>query len=119
MFDGKNRRANFRLHYPPGAGPILVAGGVSVHVLELSERGILFAGDAPGPGHDVAGVLTFPDGITTSISGVVVRAVQGRVAVRLTRAISLGRVLAEQRRVMRTFPGFLSVRSARGDRQEA
>lgn len=107
MSDGTNRRANFRLRYPPGAGPLFVVGGTSFRVVELSERGLQFSSDGPTPTEEVAGALKFPDGAEIAVAGAAVRAVRGQVAVRLTRGIPLGRVLAEQRRIMRSFPDFL------------
>jgi hypothetical protein len=104
-----NRRGHFRLRYPPGGGPALNTGGTTRAVVELSERGRRYSdgGLTATLVERVVGGLKFPDGDELSIEGVVVRAVGGWIALRLTRGVHLGRMLAEQRRILREFPGFL------------
>lgn len=104
-----NRRGHFRLRYPPGGGPVLHAGAAARAVVELSERGLRVSdgGRTATLAERVSGVLRFPDGTELAVEGTVVRAVGGWIAVRLTRGVHLGRMLAEQRRVLREYPGFL------------
>jgi hypothetical protein len=106
---GTNRRGHFRLKYLPGAGPVLAWDGRTCEVVELSERGLRVAdaGHTPPLAERVAGVLHFPDGAHTAITGSVTRVVGGWVVLRLARGVTLGRMLAEQRRVLRDFPTFL------------
>ena len=109
MSDHANRRGHFRLPYPAGAGPVFVADGISHRVVELSERGMQFAHTerTPAPGDRVSGRVRFEDGTEVPVEGVVIRIVWSRVAVRLVRGITLGRMLAEQCRVLRNYPEFL------------
>ena len=104
-----DRRGHFRLRYPPGAGPVLTTDGTTRAVAELSERGMRFSdgGRTATLAERVAGVLHFSDGTELAVEGAVVRAVGGWTAVRLTRGIHLGRMLSEQRRILRDYPGFL------------
>ena len=104
-----NRRGHFRLRYPTGAGPLLLTGGAAFQVIELSERGLQFAGETsdPVPDEQVSGDLQFADGTTAPVAGIVLRSAGERTTVRLTRGVGLGQMLAEQRRVLRAFPDFL------------
>ncbi|QJW93705.1 PilZ domain-containing protein [Frigoriglobus tundricola] len=109
--DHVNRRRHFRLPYPPGGGPLFVTGGATLPVVELSERGMQFTHEnhTLAPGERVAGKLRFEDGTEAPVDGVVVRTVWSRVAVRLLRGVLLGRMLAEQRRLLRHYPEFLKL----------
>lgn len=109
MNQNVNQRGHFRLRYPPGAGPVLTADGAAREVVELSERGLRYSdgGHTATLAARVTGVLRFADGGTLAVEGTVVRAVGGWIALRLTRGVHLGRVLAEQRRILREYPGFL------------
>jgi hypothetical protein len=104
-----NQRGHFRLRYPPGAGPVLTTNGTTRAVAELSERGLRFSdgGRTATLADRVAGVLHFPDGSELAIEGTVVRAVGGWIAVRLTRGVHLGRMLSEQRRILRDYPDYM------------
>jgi hypothetical protein len=51
----------------------------------------------PAVGEEFAGVLRFPDGPDVPIAGTVVRA-----------GVGFDRMVSEQRRILRAFPGFLS-----------
>jgi hypothetical protein len=115
-----NRRGHFRLRYPPGAGPVLDVAGTTSVIVELSERGLRFSdgGRTATLAARVTGVLRFPDGDELAVEGAVVRAVGGWVAVRLNRGVHLGRMLAEQRRILRDYPNFLRPENGRGARGE-
>jgi hypothetical protein len=104
-----NRRGHFRLRYPPGGGPVLTTDGTTRAVTELSERGLRFSdgGRTATLADRVAGVLHVPDGSELAVEGAVVRAIGGWIAVRLTRGVHLGRMLSEQRRILRDYPNFL------------
>jgi hypothetical protein len=88
--------------------PVFVIDQVACAVVELSERGLRFVAVAqqPGAGRPLAGVLRFADGTELLVEGTVSRFVAGSVAMRLTRGVSLGRMLAEQRRIIRNYPDF-------------
>ncbi|MBN9120245.1 MAG: PilZ domain-containing protein [Planctomycetes bacterium] len=109
MNNRANRRGHFRLRYPPGAEPVLTTGSTARTVVELSERGLRFSdgGRTATLAERVSGVLRFPDGTELAVEGAVVRSVGGWIAVRLTRGVHLGRMIAEQRRILREYPGFL------------
>lgn len=109
MSERTNRRGHFRLRYPPGAGPLLLIDGAAFRVVELSERGMQFANGTrtPIPDERVSGELEFDDGTAAPVAGTALRAAGGRTTVRLTRGVGLRRMLAEQRRILRTFPDFL------------
>lgn len=108
--DPLNHRNHFRLRYPPGAGPGLTTDdGQTREVAELSERGLRYSdgGVTATLATRVAGTLRFPDGTELAVEGTIVRAVGGWIALRLTRGVHLGRMLAEQKRILRDYPGFL------------
>ncbi|MBM3978737.1 MAG: PilZ domain-containing protein [Planctomycetes bacterium] len=107
MDEQPNRRAHFRLPYPPGAGPVLELGGARFEVTELSEGGLRLApaADSPAHGARVSGVLHFDAGVEQRIEGTV-KVADGVVLI-LTRGVELSRMLTEQRRILRAFPDFL------------
>jgi hypothetical protein len=98
------------LSYPVGAGPLFVTGTVALPVVELSERGMQFTHENHKlvPGERVAGRLQFEDGTEALVDGAVLRTVWSRVVVRFARGITLGRMLAEQRRLLRHYPDFFT-----------
>ena len=110
MDEHMNRRRFFRLSYPPGAGPLLVTAGAALPVVELSERGMQFTHEnhTLAPGERVAGKLRFEDGTEAPVDGVVVRTVWSRVVVRFVRGVLFGRMLSEQRRLLRHYPQFFN-----------
>jgi hypothetical protein len=107
MDEQPNRRAYFRLPYPPGAGPILELAGTRFEVTELSEGGLRLApaAEAPAPGAHVSGLLRFAGGEEQRIEGTV--KVADNVVLILTRGVDLSRMLSEQHRILRAFPDFL------------
>jgi hypothetical protein len=104
-----NRRGHFRLRYPAGTGPMLVIGAAAFRVVELSERGLQFTGGARALllGERLSGALRFEDGSEMPVEGAVVRIVGPRTVLRLVRGVALGRMIAEQRRILRDYPNFL------------
>lgn len=54
-----------------------------------------------------AGVLRFQDGDTTPVVGVVLRWEDGELVVKLSKGISLKRMIAEQSRIRKKYPMFL------------
>lgn len=103
-----NRRGHFRLRYPAGAGPVFVLGA-TFQVVELSERGLQFTGGLRTLllGERLVGSLRFEDGSEMPVEGVVARIVGPRTVLRLVRGVALGRMIAEQRRILRDYPNFL------------
>jgi len=87
---------------------LFVTGSDTLPVVELSERGMQFTHENHklAPGESVVGKLRFEDGTEAPVDGVVLRTVWSRVVVRFVRGIMLGRMLAEQRRLLRHYPDF-------------
>jgi hypothetical protein len=109
VVDEPNRRGHFRLRYPPGAGPGLAVGATKFPVVELSERGLQFTEGSRAfvLGERVTGTIQFADGNSLAIEGIVARIFGPRTVLRLVRGVAFGRVLAEQRRILRDYPLFL------------
>jgi hypothetical protein len=102
-------REFYRLPYPPPAAPRYIAGGVDHRVVDIGEGGFRYAlasGTFPLTGDAVKGVLAFPEAEDpVEVEGVVVRVRDGEIAVHCkARAIPLGLVLREQRRLRRHYP---------------
>jgi hypothetical protein len=88
---------------------MLVIGGAAFRVVELSERGLQFTEGSRALllGERLTGALRFEDGSEMPVAGVVARITRARTILRLVRGVALGRMLAEQRRILRDFPNFL------------
>ncbi len=104
----KNRRRFFRLEYPIAAGPKLVSSGVQLEVLDISEQGLRLKFKTESEltfsvGSPFAGSLTFPDGESLLVFGIVQRINEEQVSVQLRRPIPLQIIMAEQRRIIRNF----------------
>jgi hypothetical protein len=102
-------REFYRLPYPPAAAPQFRADDVHHRVVDIGEGGFRYAlasGSFPAKGDTVKGVLTFPEAEEDlEVEGVVVRVRDGEIAVHCNaRAIPLGLVLREQRRLRRHYP---------------
>ena len=102
-------REFYRLQYPPAAAPRFLAGDVEHRVVDIGEGGFRYAlasGPWPPLGASVKGTLSFPEPEDAlDVEGVVVRVRDGEIAVHCNkRAIPLGVVLREQRRLRRHYP---------------
>jgi PilZ domain-containing protein len=100
-------REFFRLSYPPQAAPRFVVDGQRHRIVDIGEGGFRYADLAVAePGQPVNGTIEFPEGEDPlEVNGVVVRQVNGEIAVRCPpKSIPLGVVLREQRRLRRRFP---------------
>jgi hypothetical protein len=87
---------------------VFVIGDAVFRVIELSERGLQFTEGSRDLllGVRLIGVLRFDDGSEMSVEGIVARIVGPRTVLRLVRGVALGRMLAEQRRILRDYPNF-------------
>jgi hypothetical protein len=101
-------REFFRLVYPVDAAPKFVEAGFGHRVVDIGEGGFRYAhaeGVVPAAGTPVKGTLEFPEDDPLEVTGTVVRVQAGEVAVRCApRAIPMGLVIREQRRVRRRYP---------------
>lgn len=103
----QNRRQFFRIQYPPKSGPKLASGGQHFEVLDLSEQGLKFRIKSKvgyQPGANFAGSLTFIDGESLLIFGVIKRVTEDTLSIKLKKNIPLRIVMSEQRRLIQLFP---------------
>lgn len=101
------KRSYYRLQYPKPERPSVWFQGRSYDVTEISEGGlrIRVAGGCAVRLHQTfAGVLRFNDGGTTPIVGVVLRLDGSEIVVKLSKGISLKRMLSEQIRLRKKYP---------------
>lgn len=96
------QRAYYRLYYPRDARPTLKIGSDCYEVIELSEHGLRFDhGDRALKDYtDVQGIICFRDGEKQEISGVVTRRYGNETVMMMTRGVSFGRMMREQRYVL-------------------
>lgn len=97
---GEERRAYFRLSYPPADRPTLVLGDAEYDIPELAEetftflkRGELSLGNE---GWMVASIR-FHDGEQVNVEGVIIRESQDEAVVRVRGGISFERMMKDQR----------------------
>ena len=104
-----DRRGHYRLRYPEAERPTVRINDLDYLVADLSEEGarILLTG-SPGLHQDerFAGAVLFPDGEAVPIEGVVLRSTEKHMVMKLSKAISQKRMMAEQRRVREKYPLF-------------
>jgi hypothetical protein len=103
LFD--NRREFLRVLYSYAGHPVLTLAGVQSRVRDCSERGlsvVLARGVTLARGDAVEGLLWFPHGDELSVSGRVVRVVDGVAGILLDPpGIPVALILDEQRRQRR------------------
>jgi len=103
------KRSYYRLQYPKPERPTVWFQGCCYEVSEISEGGvrvILAGGCAVRLRQTFAGVLRFKDGGNEPIVGVVIRFDHSEIVVKLSKGISLKRMIAEQSRVRKKYPMF-------------
>ncbi len=108
--DPANRRQTYRIPYPEGERPRLVALAPGApaslvegaEVLDVSEEGLRFRlGPGETVGEAVEGRLVFPSGTEARVVGRVVRRDAGEVSLHLTRIVPPRVIVDEQRRLAR------------------
>jgi hypothetical protein len=103
------KRRYYRLHYPEVERPSVWFKGRYYEVSEVSEGGIMILlgdGCAVRLGQSFVGVIRFQDGETNSIVGVVLRIDENKMVVKLSKGVSLRRMMAEQIRIRKKYPMF-------------
>ena len=104
------RRKYHRLQYPESERPTVRINGQDFHVSEISEKGtrILIPNSCPLSHNDpVTGVLWFQDGVNIVIHGVVQRCDEHGMALKLSKGISMQRMIIEQSRLLEKYPTLL------------
>ncbi len=101
-------RAYFRVSYPLQERPSLILDDAIHQVLDCSEGGFRYhSGDFPAPevGSPIEGRLRFRRGMQVSVTGRVVWADRGQVAVELVQSrIPLSIIYDEQRYLRKHYP---------------
>lgn len=107
-----NKRAHFRIDYPPSERPslFLYEHKTAYPVLDLSEKGVRFdCGDKLTlvAGIDLKATIQFKDGKAFAVSGKVVRFNQTtrQCAVRFSIGIPLQRMMEEHRSILKKYKG--------------
>jgi hypothetical protein len=101
-----DRRAFYRLRYPETDRPSLLFDNMEFAVAELSESGgrIELKKWQLGTGRVVTGWVRFRDGVAVSVQGTVLRTDGDEAILHLSVGVSLRRMLAEQKRLIRLYP---------------
>jgi hypothetical protein len=101
------KRNFYRLNYPPSARPALLIGGKSYELLNISEKGLKYAhpgSDLPAAGSPLTGTIVFADKEKLEVEGSVLRSIGTEIVVTLDPGIPFARIIAEQRRFLKTPP---------------
>jgi hypothetical protein len=101
----ENQRQYYRIRYPETERPNLLAAGVYLPILDLSETGACCLGESLlfDDSASVAIQIVFRDGKTFSTAAKLVRRDQNSVAVQFSPSVPLRIILAEQLRLQRMF----------------
>ena len=116
------RRRYYRLQYPEVERPTVWFKARYYEVTEVSEGGVMILlgdGCAVRLGQSFVGVIQFQDGEINPIVGVVLRIDEGRMAVKLSKGISLRRMMAEQIRLRKKYPMFFESQAGEGEAEPA
>ena len=98
-----DQRKHYRINYTEVNCPQLLSSGVNFNVLDLSEEGLRFTlKNMIGFKLDdsVTGSITFVDGESFLVYGIVKRVSSGDVSLVLKRPIPLRKIVEEQRRLI-------------------
>jgi len=103
----EDRRSHYRLGYPEAERPTVRIGNRDYEVSEISEGGaqiLISRNEAGNLAQSFTGVLTFQDGEAFPIEGVVMRSTGTSLIVKLSKGVSLKRMLSEQIRLRKSYP---------------
>jgi PilZ domain-containing protein len=95
-----SERQYFRIQYPVAIRPQIVAGGRSLEVIDLSERGVRFKLDEEASyavGDAFAGTVRLRRSEPVEVRGTVVRVTTRDIAVKLEIGVPLRVIIDEQR----------------------
>ena len=96
--NGVERRAYFRVNYPPTERPILQIGKNEFEVFDISERGLQFWNNQNIKLPEwVRGTITLHNNVPLNIEGRIVWKYESGIGVKLITAIPYARILEEQR----------------------
>ena len=101
------RRKYHRLKYPEGDRPTVRMSGHDYPVSEISEKGtkiLLPKSGQVSQDQSVSGVLWFQDGVNIVIQGVIQRCDENGMALKLSKGISMQRMIIEQSRLLQKYP---------------
>jgi hypothetical protein len=116
------RRRYYRLRYPEVERPTVWFKGRYYEAAEVSEGGVMILlgdGCAVRLGQSFVGVIQFQDGETNSIVGVVLRIDETKMAVKLSKGISLRRMMAEQIRLRKKYPMLFDSKAGASEAESA
>ncbi|MDR3417032.1 MAG: PilZ domain-containing protein [Nevskia sp.] len=100
---GRERRVEYRLHYPPELSPALTIGTQKLQVLDISENGVRFAAseqDLASVDGQLVATVRFHRGGEHPIAGKVVRIAGGDIAARLEQGFDFRTIAQEHDWVM-------------------
>ncbi len=103
----ENQRNFFRLHYPSGAAPKFLSGGLAYEVLEISEFGIkiLRKSGVNLENHTImVGSLIFQNGEAHLLYGSLLRSNDDTLIIALKKPLALKVIRQEELRLLRLFP---------------
>ena len=112
-----NQRKYYRLPYPDSIMPTIQIGESEYLVPEISEGGLRIrqcrrVDSSPflefEVGEEVTGTITFDDGDTVCITGVIFRRDKEEYVIAPLDGITFRRVVLEQRRILHRFPSLRS-----------
>lgn len=100
------KREFYRLRYPEAARPAIQVGGQHGEVEELSESGarVRIPGRTVPAGERLSGIVRFADNDMIPIAGEVLRTEGDVTVLHLTAGVSLKRMIAEQKRLLKEYP---------------
>jgi hypothetical protein len=102
MADGTSsrnqRRANFRVKFPPNYTPRILIGGSTYTLIDVSEKGVRFHNPLRHrmPDDIFSATIVFHDGEPAKVVARVIRIEQQTVALYFLQGIAYKRILAEQ-----------------------
>ena len=112
------KRSYYRLKYPKTEQPTIRINDREFPVIEISEKGIkvsLTREFSTESDEFISAVIEFQDGESISIEGVVLRRDEESMVVKLSKGISMKRMLVEQSRLRHSHPMLFTSSGGRDD----
>ena len=111
-YKGKNSREHYRVRYPLSCRPKLIILNNEYVTIDISERGIRFICneiDEFQTGVELVVQITFNNGEQLDLEGEILRTDEKITVLRLSKPITLKRILAEQRYIKLNYPDYFEV----------